>query len=165
MVSLGIRGLKFHAEYQSFTVDDPKMLRIYDYAFEKGLTVLHHAGFDPAFPAPFHSSPERFRNIARAMRGGRLVVAHLGGQRQWDDVEKYLVGENVYLDTSVGFSYYGKEQFLRIVRGHGAYKILFGTDSPWSRADEELAALRSLSLTEQEKNDILGGNAKRLLGL
>jgi len=163
VASLGLKGLKFHAEYQGFTVDEPKMLRIYDYAFEKGLIVLHHAGFDPAFPPPFHSSPERFRSIARAMRGGRLVLAHLGGQRQWDDVEKYLVGENVYLDTSMGFSYYGKEQFLRIVRGHGADKILFGTDSPWSRADEELAALRSLPLTEEEKTAILGGNAKRLL--
>ena len=37
VASLGIRGLKFHVEYQGFVLDDPKMLRIYDYAFEKGL--------------------------------------------------------------------------------------------------------------------------------
>ncbi len=165
VVSLGIRGLKFHAEYQHFIVDDAKMLRIYDYAFEQGLIVLHHAGFDPAFPPPFHSSPERFRNIARAMRGGTLVVAHLGGQKEWDGVERYLVGENVYLDTSMGFSYYGTEQFMRIARAHGTDRILFGTDSPWSRADEELQAIRALPLAEEEKTAILGGNAKRILGL
>ena len=165
VVSLGIKGLKFHAEYQNFTVDAPEMLRIYDYAFEKGLIVLHHAGFDPAFPPPFHSSPEKFAHIAKEMKGGTLVVGHLGGQKQWDDVEKHLVGENVYLDTSMGFSYYDKEQFLRIVRAHGANKILFGSDAPWSRADEEIAALRTLPLTDAEKDAILGGNAKRLLHL
>ena len=163
--SLGLRGLKFHAEYQGFTVDDKRMLRIYDYAFEKGLIVLHHAGFDPAFPPPYRSSPERFAHIADEMRGGTLVVGHLGGQEQWDDVEKYLVGKNVYLDTSMGFSYYPKEQFLRIVRAHGAERILFGSDAPWSRAGEEIAALRELPLTEAEKNAILGENAAGLLGI
>lgn len=165
VASLGIKGLKFHAEYQNFTVDDPHMLRVYDYAFSKGLIVLHHAGFDPAFPPPFHSSPDRFRHIAREMRGGVLVVAHFGGHDQWDDVEKYLVGENVYLDTSMGFSYYGAERFLRILRAHGADKILFATDSPWSFAEKELGALSSLPLTEAEKNAVLGENAKRILGI
>ncbi len=165
VASLGIKGLKFHAEYQNFVADAPEMLRIYDYAFEKGLIVLHHAGFDPAFPPPFRSSPKRFRHVIREMQGGVLVLAHLGGHAQWDDVEEYLVGENVYLDTSMGFSYYGSERFVRIARAHGADKILFGTDSPWSRADEEIRALRALPLTEEEKNAILGANAARLLGL
>ncbi len=165
VASLGIKGLKFHAEYQDFVVDAPQMLRIYDYAAQKGLILLHHAGFDPAFSPPYRSSPERFRNVARALKGGTLVVAHLGGQEEWDDVERYLVGENVYLDTSMGFSYYSAEQFLRIARDHGTDKILFGTDSPWSRADREIAALRALPLTEKEKNAILGGNAARLLAL
>ena len=93
--SLGLKGLKFHAEYQQFTIDTPQMLKIYDYAFSKGIIVLHHAGFDPAFPPPYHSSPKQFLNIAREMKGGVLVAAHLGGQKQWDDVEKYLAGTNV----------------------------------------------------------------------
>ena len=163
--SLGLRGLKFHAEYQGFTVDDEKMLRIYDYAFEKGLIVLHHAGYDPAYPPPYHSSPARFARVLDEMKGGTLVVAHLGGHAQWDDVERYLVGRSVYLDTSMGFSYYPKEQFMRIVRAHGAEHILFGSDAPWSRANEEIAALRALPLTEKEKNAILGENAVRLLGI
>ncbi len=163
--SLGIKGLKFHVEYQGFVLDDPKMLKIYDYAFEKGLIVLHHAGFDPAFPPPFRSSPKQFANIAKEMRGGTLIAAHLGGHDQWNEVEEYIVGTNIYLDTSMGFGYYPHDQFLRIVKNHGADKILFGSDSPWSRADEEIAALRALPLSESEKELILSGNAKRLLGI
>ena len=161
--SLGLKGLKFHVEYQNFNLDDPKMLKIYDYAFEKGLIVLHHAGFDPAFPPPFKSTPKQFANIAKEMRGGTLIAAHLGGHDQWDEVEEYIVGTNIYLDTSMGFEYYSHEQFLRIVKNHGADKILFGSDSPWSRADREIAALRALTISESDKEKILSGNAKKLL--
>jgi predicted TIM-barrel fold metal-dependent hydrolase len=163
VVALGLKGLKFHAEYQNFNIDGPEMLKIYDYALSKGLIILHHAGFDPGFPAPFKSSPKQFANIADAMRGGVMIAAHLGGHAQWDDVEKYLVGKNIYLDTAMGFDYYSREQFLRIVKGHGADKILFASDSPWSNAKDEINTLKSLPLTELEKEMILGSNAKRIL--
>lgn len=162
---LGLKGLKFHCEYQDFVIDDPRMLKIYDYALSKGLIIIHHAGFDPAYPAPYRSSPERFAHIADELRGGVIIAAHLGGSRQWDDVEKYLVGKNIYLDTSMGLQYYPSEQFLRIVKAHGASKMLFATDSPWTGADRELEILLSLPLTEQEREMILHLNAEMLLGL
>ena len=165
VVSLGLRGLKFHAEYQNFIVDDERMLRIYDYALSKGLILLHHGGFDPAFPPPFKSSPERFARIAEAMRGGVIVVAHLGGHDQWDDVEKHLAGSGIYLDTAMGFEYFPHDRFMKIVEKHGADKILFGSDAPWSNAGTEVGHLRSKPLSEEAVNGILGGNAARILGL
>jgi len=165
VVSLGLKGLKFHAEYQNFRVDDQRMLRIYDYALGKGLVILHHAGFDPGFPAPFKSSPRQFARIADEMRGGVMVAAHLGGHAQWDEVERYLAGKNIYLDTSMGLDFYPREQFLRIVRAHGADKILFGSDSPWSNAKKEIETLKSLPLTGREAELILGLNAKRILNI
>ncbi len=165
VVSLGIKGLKFHAEYQGFVADEPRMLKIYDYALEKGLILLHHGGCDPAFKPPFRSSPKMFKNIVRQMRGGTIIVAHLGGHDQWDEVECELVGENVLLDTSMGFDYYGEERFLSVVKAHGADKILFGSDSPWSRADKEIDRIKNLPLSDLEKKAILGENAKKLLKL
>ncbi|MCL2492298.1 MAG: amidohydrolase family protein [Coriobacteriia bacterium] len=164
-VELGLPGLKFHAEYQDFIVDDPWMLRVYDYAFSKGLILIHHGGFDPGFEEPYKSSPMRFANVVDAMRGGTLVVAHLGGHAQWDDVERYLVGTDVYLDTSMGLEYYDHAQFLRIVDDHGAERILFGSDAPWSSAGAEIEIMRSLPLSDSALASILGGNAARLLGI
>ena len=165
VASLGMKGLKFHAEYQDFFVDDKRMLKIYDYALSKGLVLLHHGGFDPAFPPPFKSSPKRFRNVCDAMRGGVIIVAHLGGHDEWDDVEEHLAGSEVYLDTSMGFEYFPHDRFQRIVEKHGADKILFGSDAPWSNAGAEVEILRSQPLPENDINAILGGNSKRILSL
>jgi len=217
-VELGLKGLKFHAEYQDFLVDDDRMLKVYDYALSKGLILLHHAGFDPDFLPPFNSSPKQFARVVKLLglgcrsgsggsggsgSGGRgsgsdsggcgseggngtesgswsvdesgggsgswskgvIIAAHLGGHDQWDDVEEYLVGTSIYLDTSMGFEYYPTEQFLRIVKNHGADKILFATDSPWSNAGAEIECLKNLPLSDAEKALILGENAKRLLGI
>lgn len=161
--SLGLKGIKLHPEYQRYTPDEERMLRIYDYAFSKGLIILHHAGFDPGMPEPFHSDPERFAKMLDKISGGVFVLAHLGSQQMWDDVEKYLVGRDVYFDTSMGFECFPQEQFLRIVKNHGADKILFGSDSPWSNASRELEILRSLPLEEKEKRLIMCENAERLL--
>jgi predicted TIM-barrel fold metal-dependent hydrolase len=164
VVSLGLKGLKFHAEYQDFVIDDPEMLRIYDYALSRGLIILHHAGFDPGFTS-MRSSPQRFRNIWNTMKGGIIVAAHFGGHAEWDDVERYIVGTGIYLDTSMGFEFFPAEQFLRVVRAHGVEKILFASDSPWSDAGAEIERLKALPLSETEKAMILGLNAKKLLSL
>jgi len=163
VAELGLKGLKFHPEYQYFIVDDSRMLEVYDYALNKGLILLFHAGDDPGFSPPFKSSPQQFARIMEAMQGGTIIAAHLGGHDQWDDVEEYLVGTDIYLDTSMGFEYYPHEQFLRIVKNHGADKILFASDSPWSYTHEELKCLQALPLAPEEKAAILGENAKRIL--
>lgn len=165
ITSLGLKGIKFHPEYQNFIVDDSEMLKLYDYALSKGLILLFHAGEDAGMPAPYKSSPKQFAHIIDELKGGIIVAAHFGGHAQWDDVERYLTGKNIYLDTSMGFEYFCHEQFVRIVRAHGADKVLFASDSPWSHAGYEVEALRSQPLTINEIDDILYRNALRLLKL
>jgi predicted TIM-barrel fold metal-dependent hydrolase len=162
---LGLRGLKFHAEYQNFNADDELMLKIYDYALSKGLIILHHGGLDEAFPGSSRSAPEMFARVAKEMKGGVIIAAHLGGYKLWDDVEEYLAGSDIYFDTSMGFDYYTQDQFLRIVKKHGTDKILFASDSPWSNAKTEAEHIMGLPLTDDEKSAILSGNALRILNV
>lgn len=163
--SFGFRGLKFHPEYQDFIVDAPEMLEIYDYALSKGLILLFHAGADPAFKAPFRSSPAQFAHILDEMKGGVIVAAHFGGQSMWDEVLNVLAGRDIYLDTSMGFEYFTEKQFLDILSAHGSEKILFASDSPWSNTGRELEHLRSMPITDAQKENILCCNAQRILGL
>ena len=165
VVSLGLKGLKFHPEYQEFLLDDPDMLKIYDYALSRGLILLFHAGYDPFYPPPYRSSPARFANVLDAMRGGVIIAAHMGGSGESEDVLRHLAGRDIYLDTSMGFEYYSHEIFLQIAKQHGTDKLLFATDSPWSAAKTEIEHIKSLPLTDADKEKIFSGNAKRLLGI
>ena len=99
------------------------------------------------------------------MRGGVIVAAHLGGHAQWNEVEEFLAGSAIYLDTSMGFAFFPQNRFLRILERHGADKILFGSDAPWSHAGEEIDRIRALPIPQGDKEAILGGNAKRILNI
>jgi len=89
---MGLKGIKFHPDYQKFFVDDKKMFPIYETAFGLGLIVVFHAGVDIGLPAPYHATPERLEKIVRTFPRCKVVAAHMGGFSLWDDVERFLVG-------------------------------------------------------------------------
>ena len=53
----GFKGIKLHPDYQGMFADDIRMIRVTDYALEKGLLVLFHAGYDVGYPQKVHASP------------------------------------------------------------------------------------------------------------
>ena len=165
IVSLGLKGVKFHAEFQHFTLDDPHMMHVYDYAFEKGLIIIHHAGSDPAFDPPFHSNPSMFAKVAKELKGGILIAAHLGGLFQWEEVLEELAGTDIYFDTSMAEKYGNEELVEAIYKKHGADKLLFGTDSPWSNSVTAVKKMRERNFSDEELEKIFHGNAEKLLGL
>ncbi len=163
IVSLGIRGVKFHPDYQNFFVDDPRMFPIYEGLVEAGLIVLFHAGNDAAYQPPFRCTPPRLARVADAFPSGKFVAAHLGGYKYWDEVEEHLVGRNLYFDTSFSLGHMTAEQWQRICRTHGFDRILFGTDSPWTDQSEQLDQLRAQVAGEMLRK-VTSENAAQLLG-
>ena len=116
-------------------------------------------------PPPVHCTPFQLARALDAAPDVCVVAAHLGGWRMWDAVEQYLVGRSLYFDTAFVADYIASEQYLRIIRTHGADRILFGSDSPWETPAHTLAGLQSLGLTEAELAAITYGNAAGLLGI
>lgn len=161
--SLGLKGIKIHPAYQKVYMDDIRYLRILEAAAEQELIVLVHAGVDIGLPEPVYAAAERIAAAIRETAAKKLVLAHLGGWKEWDMVEELLAGGNVYMDTAFLEDYISDAQLVRIIRKHGAEKILFGTDCPWSGQKESMERIRGLNLTEQETEMILGGNAEKLL--
>ncbi len=161
----GVKGIKFHPEYQEFFIDDPRMYPIYERAAELGLIMIFHAGADVGFQPPYHCMPDRMRHMVRDFKGAKIVAAHMGGYDRWNEVEEYLVGEDLYFDTSFSMPRLKEDQFIRMVKNHGFKKVLFGTDSPWGDQTEDLELLNKVKLPPEEMSAILGGNAANLLGL
>ena len=160
-----MKGIKLHPDYQDMYFDNIRYERIIDAASELGLITVVHAGVDPKCPEDVHCTPKMARKVLDDVKPEKLVLAHMGGNEMWDDVERYLVGQNVYFDTGVILNTMLQEQFLRIVHMHGADRILFGTDSPWADQKNFVALLEHMPLTEEEKAAIFSENAKKLLGI
>lgn len=164
---MGLLGIKLHPDYQATYVDDPKMVRMIQYATELGLIVVLHAGRDIGLPDPVHCSPQRAANMLHQIEreDAKIILAHTGGYDQWNEVEEYIVGKNVYLDISFSLGMITDEQFVRIVKNHGADRVLFGTDSPWGGQKETMEYLGKMDFTEEEVERICWRNGLELLGV
>ncbi|MGB9792563.1 MAG: amidohydrolase family protein [Thermacetogeniaceae bacterium] len=160
----GFKGIKLHPDYQEFFVDEERMFPIYEAIFNEELIILFHAGVDVGLPPPVHCTPKRLANVLRLFPGGKVIAAHMGGYLCWDEVERELLGKEVFFDTSFSFCKLGKERMRRMILEHGPEKILFATDSPWTDQSEEVANIRSLGLPEDLTQKILGLNAASLIG-
>ncbi len=163
IAELGLLGIKLHPEYQGFYIDSEKSLRVLKRAEERGLLVMLHAGRDIGIEPPVHCAPERLLHTLSYVSGENIIAAHMGGWKLWDEVERCLVGTPIMLDTAYVSLDMSREQCERIIKAHGADKVLFGTDSPWERPRDTVAFIESLNLSEDEKERIYYKNALRLL--
>lgn len=158
MLSLGLHGVKLHPDFQGFNIDDGSMLPIYK-ALEGKLPVLFHMG-DQHSTA---SSPLRLVKIIDRFPGLVVIAAHFGGYSMWDEAAEYLIGRNVYMDTSSSLYFLTPERAADMIRKHGAHKMLFGSDYPMWEHEEEYKRFMRLDLSEEERRTVLGANAKKLL--
>ena len=177
----GFRGIKLHPAYQGPYFDDIRYLRIIGRAAELGLVVTVHAGLDIGVPGPAKVTPDNVLRVLRETGTDKLILAHMGGWMIWDQVLERLAGQPVYLDTSFSFGrvnphpdYPRTEDelqlgdtplLLRLIRAHGASRVLFGSDSPWGDQAADLDLLRGPDLTGDALRQIEGENARTLLGL
>jgi hypothetical protein len=130
------------------------------------MIVLFHAGLDRGLPDPIHSTPERLAKVHKDFPSLCMVVAHMGGEAVFHETERYLLGRDVFMDTSFVLRVMPRGLLERFVKRHPAERILFGSDSPWTDQAEELRFLMDLPyLKIEEKEKIAGRNAAELLGL
>ena len=162
---LGLPGIKLHPDYQKVMIDDERNMRIIEYADSLGLMIMVHAGIDIGLPPPVHCPPDKAARVIDALKPEKMILAHFGGWKQWEEVYELLAGRNVYFDTSFTFDYIEQDMFLKILEKHGYEKVLFATDSPWSVVGKAVQTVRDMPHAEKVKEDILSGNAGRLLGL
>ncbi len=177
----GLKGIKLHPVYQGMDIDDPHCIRLLKKARDLDLLVVTHAGEDIGYPGVSHCSPKMCRNVLDQIPDLKFVLAHMGGWNQWDEVHKYLLDTDAYLDTAFSvypvhayedaywkenhFHLMQKEEFLEMIKVFGADRILFGTDCPWANQKEYMDLMKDLPLSEEERNKIFGENANRLLKL
>ena len=175
----GIKGIKIHPVYQGVDIDDIRYLKILNKAAELGLIVLMHAGDDIGFPGEIRCSPKMIANALRQVGDIKIILAHMGGWKNWKEVAGNLANTSAMLDTAFALgkitplddtfsedflNLLNESDFIKLVQTFGSHRILFGTDSPWTDQKQSLDLIKNLPLADDEKNKILGKNAFELLG-
>ncbi len=171
IAALGLKGVKIHPDYQGVMIDDPRYVRIAKEALYHGLLLTTHAGVDDGIEGPVHCPPDRAVRFLSAVYEGhepdtpRIIFAHGGANRQFDEAQRLLGGWNVFFDLSYICGYIDEATLYSIVKGRGVERTLFGSDCPWGDPEKTISMIRALPLTETEKAAILGENARLALGL
>lgn len=176
---LGLKGIKLHPVYQGVDIDDKRNLEILYLAGKYDLTVITHAGLDIGFPGVEHVSPGMIKNAVSRVGNVRLILAHMGGWRQWEEARELLSGTGVGIDTSFSHGLLhgidgryadeeeammlNEEEFLKTIDAFGIDNVYFGTDSPWGDQSTEIRFIRSLPLSDTDREKILGLNAEKIL--
>lgn len=167
----GFRGLKLHPPIQHFSLDDPRLAPLMDKCAELDIPVLFHTGgvFLRTGVIRFGESLY-IDELAIRHPDTTIILAH--GQPFSHD--PYIVGKhpNVYMDTSVRFANIARlipnigPELLNWIRSDE--KVLFASDaSPgklW-RFKYNLDPIRDMPVSEESRQKILSGTAKKLLKL
>lgn len=160
VISMGLRGIKIHPDFQRFQIDSPAAMKLYE-AIEGRLPILVHTG-DSRYD---FSGPSRMGRVLDRFPRLDAICAHLGGWSEWDDAARELAGRRVWVDTSSSLYALTPERAREIIGLFGEDNVLFGTDYPMWDPGEELGLLDRLGLDEKVKEKLLHLNVERLLKL
>ena len=95
-----------------------------------------------------------------------IIGAHFGGWSIWDKAPEILCKyKNLYVDTCSSFYALSKERVREIINLYGADRVIFGTDFPMWKQEDELKFLFSLGLSEEELQNILYNNLAKILNI
>ncbi len=167
LAAAGVRGVKMMPLLQEVYPDGPCCGRLYEALIERKMILVAHAGRDPLDRQEVFGTPQRFSRAVECYPELRVVLAHLGGLRMWDDVRRHLLhaGENVYFDTAYVSFYMGPGDMLELIRDIGPERVIFGSDYPWEEPGRAAEIIKGLGLEAAEAQAVLCKNAADLLGM
>lgn len=162
--ALGLHGVKLHFDYQKLMIDDSVMDKIYPRLIELDLPLTIHAGWDPYSPEQVHAPVASIAKIADRYPDLKLICAHLGGMKRYEEVLELLAGRpNLYFDTAMCAKYCPMELFQAITAKHPISQILFGSDCPWDTCENEIAYIKKSGLSMMDQEQVFYDNLARLL--
>ena len=160
IIQLGLHGIKLHPDSQSFDMDSPAAMKIYE-RIEGRLPLLIHCG-DYRFN---RSHPRRLANILDAFPGLTVVAAHFGGWSVFEEAVPYLRSRNCYMDISSSMPFIGKDKVAEYIRLYGADRLLFGSDYPMWHPVREYESFMEIQLSDEERRKILYQNASKVFDI
>lgn len=161
-VAEGFKGFKLLPhKHGAYTVDSPLVDPLIEKAVELDVPVFVHTDFNNNFCTPY-----QLVQLARRHPKAKLIMGHMGIDPEMIRFVPHLVKEakNLYLDISCTPDM-PELVIAKPVQVLGSHRILFGTDLPELHAMLAIKKVELAKIRAQDKENILGINACRLLQL
>jgi predicted TIM-barrel fold metal-dependent hydrolase len=105
-----------------------------------------------------------FSNLAKEYPTVTILLGHLGFDKGLDRaIDLVLKSPNIVLDLTGPVQFAGVVE--KVVKGAGADRVVYGSDIPFRDAATQLGNILYADLTREQKEKILGLNAKRIFKL
>ncbi len=160
MISLGLEGVKIHPDIQGVNIDDERLLKLYSYIEDKIPLYLHMGDWRDEYK---FSKAERLVKVTKMFPKLRVVAAHFGSYRDWDNAKILADIPNVWFDSSSCSHIISPKKAKELINVFGSERIMFGSDYPVKLPSNEFEYFMKIELSEKERCDILYNNAKRFL--
>ena len=165
----GVRGIgELHPDTQGYDLGDARVMGPLMEAVSQHRLVLVTHSSEPvghSYQGKGKTGPETLWNFAKSFPDVKIVMAHWGGGLPFyalmPEVAEALA--NVYFDTAASPFLYTPDVFPVVASLVGADRVLMGSDYPLVRARRLISQTRESSLSDADREAVLGGSAARLL--
>jgi predicted TIM-barrel fold metal-dependent hydrolase len=165
LLQYGFYGVKLNGAQNDFFIDDPKLaLPVIEEVAKAGKLLAFHCGAD----ACERTHPFRLAKIASQFPETQILCVHMGGVGFPDLSQAAIEMAQQYPNLHLIGSMVHHTSVLDAIRTLGASRVCFGSDTPFALMHvcvAEYNALLDGEVTPEEKNQVMGSNLLRLLGL
>ncbi|KCV81304.1 amidohydrolase 2 [Actibacterium atlanticum] len=168
----GIKGFKFHPTMQGFFPNDRMAYPFYELLNEHGCIGLFHTGqtgVGSGMPGGNgmrlkYSHPMYLDDVAVDFPEMKIIMAHPSFPWQEEALSVATHKPNVYIDLSGWSPKYFPPILVRYCNSILKKKVLFGSDWPMISPERWLSDFEKIDIKDELREDIIKGNAARLLG-
>ena len=169
----GVKGFKFHPQYQEFFPNDPMAYPLYEVINDAGLPALFHTGHSGMGTGMRggggirlkYGNPMDVDDVAVDFPDMPIILAHPSWPWQDEALSICLHKPQVYIDLSGWSPKYFPPQLVRYANTQLKRKVLFGTDYPLITPERWLEDFAAADFRDEVRPLILKENAVRLLNL
>lgn len=169
----GVKGFKFHPQYQEFFANDKSAYPLYEVIAEARLPALFHtghSGMGTGMPGGGgirlkYGNPMDIDDVAVDFPDMPIILAHPSWPWQDEALSICLHKPQVYIDLSGWSPKYFPPQLVHFANTQLKHKVLFGTDYPLLTPDRWLDDFAKIDIRHEVRPLILKENAARLLKL
>lgn len=167
--SQGLYGIGEIAFYNGGMTDtNIKYLReVLEVSVEFSLPVCLHLN-EPVghqYPGKYDPSLSFVYELIKSVPGAVIILSHWGGGMLFYELmpEVRETLKNVYYDTAASPYLYRSEIYSIALKITGADKIVFGSDYPLLGAERYVNPIETEIISQEDRDKVLSGNAKRIL--